>query len=83
MTVSLNQERGEVGIFLLNILVNFAKNVSVYIILIVNTIFYQFSSLWNFMTHLFYSRLLTSSSANFSGKFDLLVLCGDIASNPG
>ena len=35
------------------------------------------------MTHLFYFRLLTSFLANFSGKFDLLMLCGDIASNPG
>ena len=35
------------------------------------------------MTHLFYFRLLTSVLANFSGKFDLLMLCGDIESNPG
>ena len=35
------------------------------------------------MTHLFYFRLLTSFLANFSGKFDLLILCGDIESNPG
>ena len=39
--------------------------------------------LWNFMTHLFYFRLLTSFLANFSGKFDLLMLRGDIESNPG
>ena len=37
----------------------------------------------NFMTHLFYYRLLTSFLANFPGKFDLLMLCGDIESNPG
>ena len=82
MPVSLNQYRG----------VNFAKNTLVYIILIVNMIFLtfldQFSScnityLWNFMTHLFYHRLLTSFLENFSGKFDLLMLCGDIESNPG
>ena len=35
------------------------------------------------MTHLFYYRLLTSFLGNFSGKFDLLMLCGDIESNPG
>ena len=35
------------------------------------------------MTHLFYFRLLTSFLANFSGKFDLLMLNGDIESNPG
>ena len=35
------------------------------------------------MTHLFYFRLLTSFLANFSGKFDLLMLCGDIELNPG
>ena len=35
------------------------------------------------MTHLFYFRLLTSFLANFSGKFDLLMLFGDIESNPG
>ena len=35
------------------------------------------------MTHLFYFRLLTSFSVNFLGKFDLLVLRGDIESNPG
>ena len=34
------------------------------------------------MTHLSYFRLLTSFLANFSGKFDLLMLCGDIESNP-
>ena len=52
------------------------------------TLLDQFSScniihLWNFMTHLVYFRLLTSFLANFSGKFDLLMLCGDIESNPG
>ena len=106
MPVSLNQYRGEIGSFynrstsqitdmtisLSNILVNFTKNVLVYIILLVNMIFLtlldQFSScniiyLWNFMTHLFYYRLLTSFLGNFSGKFDLLMLCGDIESNPG
>ena len=105
MPVSLNQYRGEIGSFynrstsqitdmtisLSNILVNFTKNVLVYIILLVNMIFLtlldQFSScniiyLWNFMMHLFYYRLLTSFSANFSGKFDLLMSCGDIESNP-
>ena len=35
------------------------------------------------MTHLFYYRILTSFLGNFSGKFDLLMLCGDIESNPG
>ena len=35
------------------------------------------------MTHLFYFRLLTSSLANGSRKFDLLMLCGDIESNLG
>ena len=34
------------------------------------------------MTDLFYFRLLPSFLANFSGKFDLLMLCGDIESNP-
>ena len=48
----------------------------------------QFSScniiyLWNFMTHFFYYRILTSFLGNFLGKFDLLMLCGDIKSNPG
>ena len=38
--------------------------------------------LCNFITHLFYFRLLTSFLANFSGKFDLLMLCGDIESDP-
>ena len=33
------------------------------------------------MAHLFYFRLLTSFLENFSGKFDLLMLCGDIESN--
>ena len=106
MPVSLNQYRGEIGSFynrstsqitdmtisLSNILVNFTKNVLVYIILLVNMIFLtlldQFSScniiyLWNFMTHLFFYRLLTSFLGSFSGKFDLLMLCGDIESNPG
>ena len=82
----------ELTIFLFNILVNFTENVLIYFILIVNMIFLtfldQFSScniiyLWNFMIHLFYFRLLTSFLANFSGKFDLLMLCGDIESNPG
>ena len=35
------------------------------------------------MIHVFYFRLLISFLANFSGKFDLLMLCGDIESNPG
>ena len=82
----------ELTISLFNILINFNENVLVYFILIVNMIFLtlldQFSScniiyLWNFMTHLFYFRLLTSFLANFSGKFDLLMLYGDIESNPG
>ena len=82
----------ELTISLFNILVNFTENVLVYFILIVNMIFLtlldQFSScniiyLWNFMIHLFYFRLLNSFFANFSGKFDLLMLCGDIESNPG
>ena len=34
------------------------------------------------MTHLFYYRLLTSFLGNFSGKFELLMLCRDIESNP-
>ena len=81
----------EFTISLFNILVNFTENVLVYIILIINmivlTLLYQFSScniiyLWNFMTHLFYFRLLASVSANFSGKFDLLMLCGNVESNP-
>ena len=104
MPVSLNQYRGEIGSFyirsisqiidisLSNILVNFTKNVLVYIILLVNLVFLtlldQFSScniiyLWNFMTHLFYYRILTSFLENFLGKFDLLMLSGDIKSNPG
>ena len=55
MPVSLNQYRGEIGSFynrspsqiteltisLNNILVNFTKNVLVYIVLIVNVIFFQ------------------------------------------
>ena len=94
MLVSLNQYRGEIGSFynrstiqmtemtisLFNIIVNFIKNVLVYIILLLNMIFLtlpdQFSScniiyLWNFMTHLFYYRLLTSFWAIFLGKLDL------------
>ena len=94
MLVSLSQYHGEIGSFynqstsqitdmtisLSNILVNFTKNVLVYIILLVNMIFLtlldQFSScniiyLWNFMTHLFYYRLLTSFFGKFFGKFDL------------
>ena len=48
----------------------------------------QFSScnityLWNFMTHLFYYKLLTNFLSIFLGKFDLLMLCGDIESNAG
>ena len=43
----------------------------------------QYSILWNFMTHLFYYKLLTSFFGSFSGKFDLLMLCGDIESYPG
>ena len=35
------------------------------------------------MAHLFYFRLLINFSVDFSGKFDLLMLCGDIESNPG
>ena len=105
MPVSLNQYRGEIGSFynrstsqitdmtisLSNILVNFTKNVLVYIILLVNMIFLtlldQFSScniiyLWNFMTHLFYYRLLTSFFGKFFGKV-WLMFCEDIESNPG
>ena len=33
------------------------------------------------MTHLFCYRLLTSFLLNISGKFDFLMLCGDIESN--
>ena len=82
----------ELTISLFNILVIFTENVLIYFILIVNMIFLtlldQFSScniiyLWNFMTYLFYFRLLTSFLANFSRKLDLLMLCGDIESNPG
>ena len=40
-------------------------------------------SLWSFMTHLFYFRLLTSFLASFMGNFNLLMLCGEIESNPG
>ena len=39
--------------------------------------------IWRFMTHLFYCRVLTSCLAFFLGKFDLLMLCGDVESNPG
>ena len=42
-----------------------------------NTILDQFSSC------IVYFRLWTSFLANFSGKYDLLMLCGDIESNPG
>ena len=82
----------ELTISLFNILVNFTENLSIYFILRVNMIFLmlldQFSScniiyLWNFMTHLFYFGLLTSFLAKFSGKFDLLMLYGEIESNPG
>ena len=92
MLVSLNQYCGEIGSFynrstsqitnmtisLFNILVNFTKNVLVYMIVLVNLVFLmlldQFSSckiiyLWNFMTQLFYYRLLTSFLGNFLGKF--------------
>ena len=34
------------------------------------------------MTHLFYFRLLASFLEKFLGKFDVLMLCGDINSNP-
>ena len=76
----------ELAISLFNILVNFTGNVLIYFILIVNMIFFtlldQISScniyLWNFVTHIFYFRLLISFLANFLGKFDLLMLCGDI-----
>ena len=52
------------------------------------TLLDQFSScniidLWNFMTHLFYFRLLTSFLGNFGGTFDLLMLYGDIELSPG
>ena len=73
-------------------LFNFTKNFLVYIILIENVSFLtlreHFSScnilyLGNFMTHLFYFSLLTNFLANFSGKLEVLMLCGDIESNPG
>ena len=35
------------------------------------------------MTHLFYFRLLTIFFFNFLGKFDFLMLCGNIVPNPG
>ena len=73
-------------------LFNFTKNFLVYIILIEDvsflTLLEHFSScnilyLGNFMTHLFYFCLLTSFLANLSGNFEVLMLCGDIESNPG
>ena len=73
-------------------LFNFTKNFLVYIISIENVSFLtlreHFSScnilyLGNFMTHLFYFSLLTNFLADFSGKFEVLMLCGDIESNPG
>ena len=78
-------QTAELTISLFNILVNFTENVLVYIILIVNMIFLmlidQCSScnlyLWNFMTNLFYIRLLNSFLAKFLGNFDLLMLWGD------
>ena len=82
----------DMTISLFNILENFTKNILVYIISLVNVFFLtlldQFLScnvlyLWSFMTYLFYYRLLTSFWGNFSGKFDLLMLCEDIESNPG
>ena len=83
----------DMNISLPNILLNFTKKFLVYIILLVNLFFFltlldQFSScniiyLWTFMIHLFYYRILTSFLGNLSGKFDLLMLSGDIESNPG
>ena len=73
-------------------LFNFTKNFLFYIILIENvsflTLLEHFSScnilyLGNFMTHLFYFSLLTSFLANFSGNFEVVMLCGDIELNPG
>ena len=87
----LTSQITELAISLFNILANFTKNVWVYIILMVNMIFLtlvdQLSTwniiyLWNFMTNSFYFRLLTSFLANFSEKFDLLIICRDIESNP-
>ena len=77
----------DLTISLINILVSFTKNVLVSFILIVNMIFLtlldEFSSsniiyFWNFMTYLFYFRLLTSFLANFFGKFDLLMFYVEI-----
>ena len=77
----------DLTISLFNILVSFTKNVLVSFILIVNMIFLtlldEFSSsniiyFWNFMTYLFYFRLLTSFLANFFGKFDLLMFYVEI-----
>ena len=67
----------DMTIALSSILVSFTKNVLVYIILLVNPVFLtlldEFSScniiyLWNFMTHLFYYKLLTSFIGKFFGK---------------
>ena len=69
----------DLSISLFSIFVNFTENVLVY--MIVNMIFLtlldQFSScniiyLWNFMTHLFYFRLLTSVLAIFGGSLTYL-----------
>ena len=77
----------EMTISLFNLLVNFTKNVLVYTILLVNMIFLtlldRFSSLWNFMTHLFYYRLLTSFFWQMFRESLTYLLCGDIESNPG
>ena len=78
----LTSQITELTISLFKIIVCFTENLSVNFILIVNTIFLtlldQFSTcnviyLWNFMTHLFYFRLLTSVSAIFLGNS--LYLC--------
>ena len=61
----------EMTISLFNLLVNFTKNVLVYTMLanmIFLTLLGRFSSLWNFMTHLFYCRLLTSFFGKCFGK---------------
>ena len=67
---------------LFNILANFTDNVSVYIILIQNMVFLTFldqlsscniTYLWNFMTQLFYFRLLTSFLAYY--LFKSIYLC--------
>ena len=72
----------EMTISLFNLLVNFTKNVLVYTILLVNMIFLtlldRFSSLWNFMTHLFYCRLLTSFFWQMFRESLTYLLCGDI-----